>query len=108
MAAVEPPAPDAKAPYETGVTSELWREAVTGWDWSGSSNDGWRKSGPCPRCGHMLVVSVTGGVNARGVLPINRKVLARCACSGEHANHPERANRDWGCGFSCLVAMPEG
>jgi hypothetical protein len=106
-----PPSPpaDPDAAYERGVTSPGWELAVEQAPWDGSKETGWRKSMKCPRCGHFpLVASANDAVLVRGILPsTGRTVLARCACSGEHKNHPVRPNNDWGCGFTCLVALPE-
>lgn len=106
MATETPPPSSPEAPYDTGERYPQWEAAVSAWPWTGSATDGWRKSGACPRCGHTMVVLASGGILARGVRTITRRVLARCACAGEHADHPERSNRDWGCGFSCRVPPP--
>jgi hypothetical protein len=103
MGSDAPPAADPTAPYDIGDRHAVWQTEVNAWPWTGSKEQGWRKSGPCPRCGHTLVVTATGGTLARA---LTRKATARCSCSGEHANHPDRANRDWGCGFGCIIDPP--
>jgi hypothetical protein len=102
-----PTDPDPTVDYDASEERPEWQAAVAAWRWEGSEEKGWRKFGPCPRCGHPL--AVTEGSVVQGALPVEERTqaLALCTCSGEHKNHPERVNKDWGCGFSCQVPLPD-
>jgi len=81
-----------------------WHDTVESWSWKPLDDQTSRKCGPCPRCGHTMTVDAGAGTVAN-LLPSRRKrkILARCHCSANHEGHPDRPNRDWGCGFQVMI-----
>ena len=99
------PARATEQPYDP-ITSESWREAVESWPWEPEADGNWRKTGQCPRCGDIMSVRWEGAI-ALSPSIARRPVLAACNCRIEHAGHPAKPDRQWGCGARALIRPPE-
>jgi hypothetical protein len=96
--------PDPNARWEA-VVPDGWAETVIGWDWHDwreqDTKLGWRKWGPCPRCGHTMVVY------QRVLRSPVRSLNARCNCTYEHEDRPEVERGGCGPGSGATkVAIP--
>jgi hypothetical protein len=76
-----------------------WCDKVDSWEWvewrEGGAHLGWRKWGPCPRCGDLMAV-YQESIKALESLDL---VPARCNCAGTHANRPDGVNGGCGAGY---------
>ena len=94
---------DASATWDD-VLPNGWAAAVASWEWQDwreqGTKLGWRKWGPCPRCGHTMVVYQRA---LRAISPA-RSVNARCNCTYEHDGRP--ATEHGGCGPGSGVKVP--
>lgn len=84
--------------------SSGWKQAVESWPWEpynvgGGRDEGWKKSGTCPRCGHHTTVYQ---LTFLGVNPITT-VPAGCDCRQTHPGRPDDAHLK-GCGPEAAVA----
>jgi hypothetical protein len=84
-----------------------WASGVAEWDWQDWRGDGdlhlgWRKWGPCPRCGHTMAVYRYA---VRTILPVSN-VDARCNCQEAHPGRPVEADGGCGPGSDPKVEIP--
>jgi hypothetical protein len=98
--------PDPHATWNLDVP-DGWAEQVVAWDWhtwrEEETKVGWRKWGPCARCGHTMAVYQRA---LRSISPA-RPVYARCNCTYDHDGRP--ASETGGCGVGAgaqKVAIP--
>lgn len=93
--------------YDPG-TPEDWLEKVDAWPWNKIGEDKWKKSGPCPRCGHHMARVVSsevvfprtleaeGGSGFGGPIRVLAdRVFIECNCASPHKDRPEDES---GCG----------
>jgi hypothetical protein len=88
-------APDPDLTWDDMVPTG-WADTVIGWQWHDWREQnvrlGWRKWGPCPRCGHTMAVYQRA---VRSTSP-TRPVHARCNCTHGHTGRP--TTETGGCG----------
>jgi hypothetical protein len=86
-------------------TPEGWRNVIEGWEWrewkEGDTHIGWRKWGPCPRCGDTMAVYQ----EAIKAFDDFDTVEARCNCTSDHAKRPEGVEGGCGAGFGGHVRI---
>lgn len=80
-----------------------WAEAVRSWPWTHEVNEegefkNWLKSGPCPRCKHIIGLRQKP---LRYLLP--PIIAARCNCVGQHQGRPLDASRGCGVGYGYII-----
>jgi hypothetical protein len=98
--------PDPGAKWDEVVPTG-WAEGVERWEWRDwigqGARIGWRKWGPCPRCGHTMSVYQRA---LRAIDPA-RSVEARCNCRYEHEGRPSSLADGCGPGSGPVkVAIP--